>query len=101
MGRLQINLLGEPRISYEGRLLKFPTRKILALFIYLVVEGGWHRREKLTTLFWPESDPRLAKAALRNTLTRLRRALQVADKPIVSEAGAVGLDPETAHTLDL
>jgi DNA-binding SARP family transcriptional activator len=76
MGKLTLRLLGTPEIYLDGRLLRFPTRKAQALMIFLAVEGGLHSRASLTTLFWPDSDPELARAAFRNTLVRLRRVLQ-------------------------
>lgn len=51
MGRLDLSLLGTPEVRHAGQPLAFPTRKVLALLIYLVVEGGLPSREKLTTLF--------------------------------------------------
>jgi DNA-binding SARP family transcriptional activator len=55
--------------------LGFPTRKALALLIYLVVEGAQQPREKLAALFWPDSDRTHARAMLRYTLADIRRAL--------------------------
>jgi DNA-binding SARP family transcriptional activator len=66
-----------------------------------VVEGGLHRREKLGTLFWPESQAKAAKATLRTTLARLRSVLQVAHTPIISEGDLVGFDFSSAYVLDL
>jgi DNA-binding SARP family transcriptional activator len=48
-------------------LLTFPTRKTLALLIYLALEGGSQPREHLATLLWPESNPERSYASLRNT----------------------------------
>src|SRR5215831_16563848 len=75
MGRLQLKLLGAPEARHAGQVVKFPTRKALALLIYLAVECGKQPREKLTTLFWPESDAERSRAALRITLAYLRSAL--------------------------
>jgi serine/threonine-protein kinase len=51
--------------------------KCLALFGYLALARpyGYHRRDTLLGLFWPELDERHARAALSQTLYRLRRAL--------------------------
>jgi len=76
MGRLNLALLGTPEVRHPEQLLRFPSRKALALLIYLAVEGGVHTREKLTTLFWPESDETRGKGALRRTLVYLRDTLQ-------------------------
>jgi DNA-binding SARP family transcriptional activator len=75
MGRLTIRLLGAPQVRHADADVSFPTRKTLALLTYLAVESGPHAREKLTALFWPDSDPGRGRAALRYTLAALRRAL--------------------------
>jgi DNA-binding SARP family transcriptional activator len=56
MGQLNLAFLGTPEVRHGGQVVTFRTRKALALFIYLVVKAGMHSREKLTALFWPESD---------------------------------------------
>ncbi len=68
-------LLGPPQVYAGGRLLVFPSRKALALLIYLAVEGGMHSRKMLSELFWPESDAVHARATLRTTLLELREVL--------------------------
>jgi DNA-binding SARP family transcriptional activator len=68
-------LLGTPEVRHAREVLAFPTRKTLALLIYLTVERGVHSREKLTAFFWPESDAARGRGSLRNTLGYLRTAL--------------------------
>ncbi|MBW7885698.1 MAG: AAA family ATPase, partial [Caldilineaceae bacterium] len=75
MGHLNLALLGAPVISHDGKVVAFPTRKVLALLVYLVVEGGTHARAKIAALFWPESSDTQARATLRRTLAFLRQAL--------------------------
>src|SRR6266700_2074044 len=84
MGRLNLALLGTPEVRHPEQLLHFPSRKALALLIYLAVDGGVQTREKLASLFWPESDEMRSKAALRRTLVYLRDTLQqeVAPSPL-------------------
>lgn len=72
MNRLRLAWLGTPEISYADQPLTFRTRKALALLIYLTTEAGTHSREKLTTLFWPESDAARGRGMLRTTLAYLR-----------------------------
>lgn len=38
-GNLHFALLGPPQVYHNGQLLVFPSRKSLALLIYLAVEG--------------------------------------------------------------
>ena len=72
---LRIWLLGPPRVELGGAALVVDTRKATALLIYLAVTGQEHSRESLAVMFWPESDTGHAKAALRRTLSSLRKAL--------------------------
>jgi len=91
MGKLILRVLGAPQIIEDGRNVAFPTRKSLALLLYLAVEGGTHSREKITALLWPDRDSSGSRAALRTTLTRLRAALEhwddAADPPYIRAEG--------------
>jgi serine/threonine-protein kinase len=57
------------------RILTQP--KLLALLTYLAVAKprGFHRRDTLLGLFWPDQDQRRARASLRKAVHVLRRAL--------------------------
>ncbi|HEY3232684.1 MAG TPA: BTAD domain-containing putative transcriptional regulator, partial [Roseiflexaceae bacterium] len=83
--------------------LKFRTRKTLALLIYLAVEGGMHAREKITALFWPDSDRPHGRTMLRTTITYLRDALHDDPQPahLVVERDALGFDRSSDYGLDL
>ena len=59
-------------------LVTFPTRKTLALLIYLAIESGAQPRETLATLLWPEASPERSHGSLRNTLDHLQTALRQA-----------------------
>jgi DNA-binding SARP family transcriptional activator len=74
-GTLHIALLGPPQVYHGGQLLAFPSRKVLALLLYLAVEEGKHSRKMLSELFWPESDAAHARSALRTTVLELRAVL--------------------------
>lgn len=62
-----------------GRHLSSPLvgAKRLALLAYLVMAGrrGYHRRDTLLGLFWPESDQARGRNALSNMLHQLRRSV--------------------------
>ena len=47
-GKLYFALLGPPQVYIGDRLLAFPSRKALALLIYLAVEPGKHARKTLS-----------------------------------------------------
>src|SRR5574341_2320223 len=103
---LQIHLLGPPEVRIGDALLVFPTRKTLALLIYLALEEGPQRREHLATLLWPESSSERSYASLRNTLGHLQSALRWAsnqtETPYLSVTHAtLVLNPDAAIALDL
>lgn len=75
MADLKLWILGPPRIEVGGEPLRVDTRKATALLVYLAERKEPQRRESLATLFWPESDTPHSKAALRRTLSALRKAV--------------------------
>ena len=70
LGRVDLVGLDRP-----GAILTRP--KLLAILAYLVVARprGFHRRDALLALFWPERDDAHARSALRQLLHYLRKAL--------------------------
>lgn len=99
---LEIKLLGPPEVfNNGGQPVKFAARKVLALFVYLVVETGSHPREKLQAIFWPESENHLAQSALRTTLARIKDALREVGDPLRMDGDRVGFNVSLAFTLDL
>jgi DNA-binding SARP family transcriptional activator/Tfp pilus assembly protein PilF len=61
----------------EERLGTAAQPKRLALLVFLAVDGrgGFHRRDTLVALLWPDLDQAHARAALRKALHHLRRVL--------------------------
>jgi DNA-binding SARP family transcriptional activator len=84
-------------IDYDGDgrddLLKQPKR--LALLVYLVIARprGFHRRDKLLGIFWPELDTEHARASLRKAVYVLRGLL--GEDVILSRGDEdLGVNPE-------
>jgi predicted ATPase/DNA-binding SARP family transcriptional activator len=75
MSHLSLFLLGPPRIEREGEPVGVGTRKAIALVAYLALAERRHSREGLATLLWPKSDQSHARAALRQALSVLKKAL--------------------------
>jgi DNA-binding SARP family transcriptional activator len=75
---LQLYALGPPEVQLGENLVTFPTRKTLALLIYLAIESSPQPREHLAALLWPEASPERSHASLRNTLDHLQTALRQA-----------------------
>ncbi len=103
MARLHVAVLGASEVCHGSEKLTFATRKALALLLYLVVEGGTHRREKLTALLWPESDEDAGRATLRSTLARLREGLAgtTGEPHLIIDRETVGFDFASDVNLDL
>src|SRR5258708_18549407 len=105
MGLLRLAVVGSPEVFLDGSRMAFSLRKAQALLVYLVVEGGMHRRSKLAAFFWPDSDPHDARTALRNAIALLRSLL--ADSApsqhshLLTEHELLGLDPQAPLDLDL
>ncbi len=89
---LQVSLLGELRVTSPRTELPLPaSRKARALLAFLVATGRPHRRERLCELFWDLPDD--PKAALRWSLSKLRKVVDAPDRPrIVADRERVYFD---------
>src|SRR4030095_7607258 len=56
-------------------VLAQPRRAALLCYLALALPRGFHRRDTLFALFWPEDDAEQARHALRQSVYFLRRAL--------------------------
>ncbi len=108
MAQLSIFLLGQFKVCLDGvPITNFESDKVRALLAYLVVEAERPiRREKLAGLLWPEFSESSARANLRSSLARLRKAIgdYEADPPFLlitrqtiqfNQAGNYDLDLRT------
>ena len=66
MQHLSIRLLGRPEVLLDGQPARFPTRKALALLVYLAAADEAQSRETLMALLWPDSATASAQASLRS-----------------------------------
>ncbi len=74
MARLEITLLGTPKINLDGSPVLVPTARAIPLIAYLAITGMSQSREALANLLWPDSSQKQSLAALRTTLWRLKAA---------------------------
>jgi DNA-binding SARP family transcriptional activator len=77
---IELRLLGgfEARISSTGALMSLPTRKCEAVLAYAALDPGRViRRDLLVSLLWSDVPRCQGRHSLRQTLTKLRRALEV------------------------
>src|SRR5579859_7912671 len=73
---LEIRLLGQFDIRRDGQPVHLPMQAAQALLAYLLLKPGLaQRREKLAGLLWPDVPESSARANLRHTLWRVRKAL--------------------------
>src|SRR5438128_11786783 len=95
---IELRLLGRLSLtSADGRdvraLLGQPRRLALLAYLAAATPRGFHRRDSLLALFWPEIDQEHARAALRQALHVVRDALG-ADVIVTRGDEEVGLDFE-------
>ncbi len=74
MPRLEIHLLGPPRVLVAGRALAIRRRRALALIALLAASRTPQTRERLATMLWPDADRESGHRQLRNHLWVLRKA---------------------------
>ena len=73
---LNIHLLGQFKLTAGDQEIDLPSRPAQTLFAYLVLNAGvTHRREKLASMIWPESNETNARSYLRQALWRIRKSL--------------------------
>lgn len=83
---LALSVLGPPCVCWHKQELHFPTRKTLALVIYLAITDVPQSRAHLAAMLWPDLDDEHARATLRRTLTYVKEAFTVTGMfPILSE----------------
>ncbi|MBS1252545.1 MAG: Transcriptional regulatory protein MoaR1 [Anaerolineales bacterium] len=100
MPTLQISLLGIPEIKLGSEPVKISSAKAQALLYYLVATRQPQTRDKVASLFWPETQAQQARGSLRNTLYNLRRAFDDFD-PLVSGNQTIRFATELDYWLDI
>lgn len=75
--QIVLNLLGQFQLTVDGQpIAGLTSTKLQALIAYLAVEQEQaHSREFLAELLWPDRPSGVARQNLRQTLSRLQRAL--------------------------
>ncbi len=99
MPRLELYLLGPPRVELDGEPVQIGRRKAIALLAYLAVTGQPHSRDSLAALLWPEYDQSSARADLRRSLSLLNRTLGEEWLTVDRETGS--LNPNAEFQLDV
>ena len=81
-----------------GSLAAQPKRFALLAYLAVSGSGGFHRRDTLAAMFWPDLDQFAARRALRNTLYHLREVL--GDGALITQGDdALAIDPSSGRIL--
>ncbi len=96
-GQLKLSLLGIPEVRLGSRQLAFRTRKVQALLVYLALEPGFHSRDKLIALLWPDADQSRGRGNLRMALARLRDDLEDASLVLLIQRDAIGIEMQSLN----
>ena len=77
MGRLSLTYFGSFQASYADKPILLATNTARALFAYLALEAAYQprSREEIASLLWPDHNRKNAYGNLRQTLTRMRKAI--------------------------
>jgi len=95
MADLELTLLGGfGARSAAGAVVDLPGQKDRALLAFLALTAGdTHPRERLAGLLWSERGDRQARDSLKQTLTRLRRCLDIGNGDLLrTDRQSVALD---------
>lgn len=99
----EVRLLGGFRLSRDGRPIELPAQaRLRHLLAYLLLHRGHPvSRQQLAFIFWPDTSEEQAHANLRNSLHRLRAALQDSAEIIAFDRHHVWPRAEGAVRLDV
>ena len=87
--------LRSPERGPATRVIAQPKRYALLAYLVLANPRGFHRRDTLIALFWPESDDEHARTGLRIALSFLRREL--GDDVIITRGDDVAVKREAVR----
>ncbi len=97
MALIDLRMLGGFEARFDsGERIALPTRKAEALLALLALAGSKARsRDQIAGLLWSDRAERQAKSSLRQSLTSLRRGLQVNGTAVLTTEGeSIGLAPQ-------
>jgi serine/threonine-protein kinase len=87
--------LRSPEGGPATRVIAQPKRYALLAYLALANPRGFHRRDTLIALFWPESDDEHARSGLRIALSFLRHEL--GDDVIITRGDGVAVKKDTVR----
>ena len=98
---IRLRTLGVVEVAHDSgevieTLVSQPKRLAFLVYLALASPRGFHRRDRLVALFWPELDDERARAALRRSLHFLRSALGT--DALVSRGDEVAVDTQVLES---
>ena len=88
---LQLDVLGVPRVSVDGREARLPLQRAVALLAYLAFNSGPLPRGHLAAMLWPEVGEPRARTRLRRLVYTIEQALGA--KVVTAGGDALALAP--------
>ena len=102
-GALQVRLLGQFRLTVDGRPALGPTTaRLQSLLAYLLLHADAPQsRAHLSFTFWPDASESNGRNNLRQLLHQLRQALPDPDRYLRADANSVQWAPDSSFSLDV
>ena len=99
---LEVRLFGQFEARLDGKPVEIPSRPAQSLLAYLALTAGIaHRREKLAGQFWPDATEVNARGYLRQTLWRVRKAIEPAGPAyFAADDLSITFSPTSEYWLD-
>jgi predicted ATPase/DNA-binding SARP family transcriptional activator len=103
MSQLRLYFLGPFRLALDGEFLSgITSAKIRSLLAYLAMEPGRpFSRESLAELLWPDRPPGTAAQNLRQSLSRLGKAIPGSPPFLIVDHQSVQFNPAADYSLDV
>jgi DNA-binding SARP family transcriptional activator len=105
---LRIYLFRDFSVEQDGSpLTGFENRKVKELFAYMLLNYTRpHRRESLTTLLWPDTNPNKSQRNMRQMLWQLQRQLELnfnndGQRPLLVDGDWIQINPQVEICCDV
>ena len=97
-GKIQVHVLGTPRVLVGEEAIRFPYRKTEGVFYYLCVKKQVSRDE-LVNVFWAGTDEKSGKKSVRQVLYQLKKIL--GEEILLTQGNQMlALNPELPMVID-
>lgn len=98
---IEIRLLGEFSLSYDGELIELRSSRLQSLLAYLILHNSApQRREYVAFALWPDVDETKARRNLRQLLYRLRKTFPRMDQLLQITRQTLHWSPSVSTRVD-